>query len=222
MDTIKIKHSDDEGNDHMIINKADYDPDKHELFDTDQEVDDGLSDEDRELARKKEAERKYEANRGIPAGGPTIDGRNPSGTYSEPTPTDIRYPDKDATEFENNHGAFLGKSAAGLRDELGMDDKPGGLRPEVHAAVQGAELASNAAADLAATKAPELGEAGIPDDWADLHHKTQMKLAKQISGTDVTTAEEARTIIQAEVDQRASQAKTDADAKAAAAIDPAV
>jgi hypothetical protein len=55
--------------------------------------------------------------------------RNPSGTYSEPTPTDIRYPDKDATEFENNHGAFVNKSAAQMREEKGMEDAPGGLYP---------------------------------------------------------------------------------------------
>ena len=55
--------------------------------------------------------------------------KNPSGTYSMPTPTDIRYPDKNATEFENNHGAFLGKSAAGLRKQMGIPDIPGGVRP---------------------------------------------------------------------------------------------
>jgi hypothetical protein len=54
-------------------------------------------------------------------------GRNTSGTYSEPTPSDIRFPDKDATEFENNHGAFVKKDAASMRDVAGMPDEPGGI-----------------------------------------------------------------------------------------------
>jgi hypothetical protein len=56
-------------------------------------------------------------------------GRNTSGTFSEPTPTDIRYPNKDATEYENNHGAFVNKSAAQMRVDRGMPDEPGGLYP---------------------------------------------------------------------------------------------
>lgn len=54
-------------------------------------------------------------------------GRNTSGTYSKPTPSDIRYPDKDLTEFENNHGAFVQKDAASMRDSLGLPPLPGGL-----------------------------------------------------------------------------------------------
>ena len=54
-------------------------------------------------------------------------GRNPSGTYSEPTPSDIRFPDKDATEFENNHGAFLARDAASMRKATGQPDAPGGV-----------------------------------------------------------------------------------------------
>lgn len=56
--------------------------------------------------------------------------RNTDGTFSEPTPTDIRYPNKDNTEFANNHGAFVGKSAAGMREEAGLPDAPGGLAPD--------------------------------------------------------------------------------------------
>jgi hypothetical protein len=54
-------------------------------------------------------------------------GRNTSGTYSEPTPSDIRFPDKDATEFENNHGAFLARDAASMRKAVGQPDEPGGV-----------------------------------------------------------------------------------------------
>jgi hypothetical protein len=55
--------------------------------------------------------------------------KNPSGTFSTPTPTDIRYSDKFKTEFENNMGAFIGKSAAQIRDALNLPDAPGGLHP---------------------------------------------------------------------------------------------
>lgn len=55
--------------------------------------------------------------------------KNPSGTFSTPTPTDIRFSDKYKTEFENNMGAFIGKSAAQIRDALGLPDAPGGLHP---------------------------------------------------------------------------------------------
>lgn len=129
LETVKIKHSDADGNDHLIINKSDFDPNKHELFDGSQNADDGLTDEERDAARKKEAERKVEANRGVPGGrAPSNDGRNPSGTYSEPTPTDIRYPNKDHTEFENNYGAHIRKSAAEMREDMGLPDEPGGLK----------------------------------------------------------------------------------------------
>lgn len=153
MDTVKIKHSDDEGNDHLIINKSDYDPSVHTLYQGQPEVDLGVSDEE---AAKLEARRKYDANRGITNVPAAEDaGRNPSGTFSEPTPTDIRYPDKNATEFENNHGAFIGKSAAGIREELGMKDKPGGLKPEVHEAVKASEAAVVSAAETVAASAKE-------------------------------------------------------------------
>lgn len=56
--------------------------------------------------------------------------RNSDGTFSEPTPTDIRYPNKDKTEFANNHGAFVGKSAAEMRSDEGKADAPGGLDPD--------------------------------------------------------------------------------------------
>lgn len=104
LETVKVVRK-DSAHGYKIINKADYDPKKHTLF------------------------KGKEADQAEPEGG-LDEGRNPSGTYSEPTPTDVRYPDKDATEFENNHGAFVGKSAAELRDEKGLPDAPGGLQPD--------------------------------------------------------------------------------------------
>jgi hypothetical protein len=138
-DTVKIKHSDDHGNDHLIINRSDYDPNKHQLHEEDiPGTEASLSDEEKGILRRKEVERRAEANRGI-TGGPAIDtsGRNPSGTYSEPTPSDIRYPNKDETEFENNHGAFVHKSAAEMRQDHGLPDAPGGLAPDAHHVAKG-------------------------------------------------------------------------------------
>lgn len=56
--------------------------------------------------------------------------KNPDGTFSEPTPTDIRYPNKDNTEFANNHGAYVHKNAAEMRADKGLADAPGGLQPD--------------------------------------------------------------------------------------------
>lgn len=100
-----------------------------------------------------EMRRRVEANRGISGGpSPLAHGRNPSGTFSEPTPTDIRYPNKDETEFENNHGAFLGKSAAQMRDAAGLPDAPGGIHPHGH----------------------------IPDDWESLSDDRKIRIAERL------------------------------------------
>lgn len=101
LETVAVKRKGGRG--YSIINKADYDPKKHELHKG--KVSEGAADE-------------------------TDPNRNPSGTYSEPTPTDIRYPDTNLTEFENNHGASVGGSAAEIREELGLADAPGGLAPD--------------------------------------------------------------------------------------------
>lgn len=95
------------GDSYAIINKSDYDDKVHQRYE-------GTipSDLDNDLTR------------------------NPSGTFSTPTPTDIRFPDKTKTEFENNAGAFIGKSAAGLREELNLPDAPGGLDPDPVLAAQ--------------------------------------------------------------------------------------
>lgn len=89
------------GDSYALINKSDFDEKKHELYEG-----------------------------ATPSETVTDLSRNPSGTFSEPTPTDIRYPDKAKTEFENNTGAFIGKSAAELREELELPDAPGGLDPD--------------------------------------------------------------------------------------------
>lgn len=128
VDTIKIKAEGPKG--FRIINRSSFDPKAHKAFD-EKVAPPAISDADRKAADELESRRKAEANRGQSGGAvpAAATSRNPSGTFSEPTPTDIRYPDKDATEFENNHGAFIGKSAAGLREELDLPDEPGGIKP---------------------------------------------------------------------------------------------
>lgn len=171
IETVKIKSGD---GDYAVINKSDFDPDKHKLYDKEQKAETAT---ERKVREESEAKRKYEANRGISGGPAQVDtDRNPSGTYSEPTPTDIRYPDKNQTEFENNHGAFVGKSAAQMREDQGLPDAPGGLNP-------GSNIE-------------------IPDDWKDQPAADRKKLAADISGAEVKTASEADKIIQGEVDRR--------------------
>lgn len=177
VDTIKIKAGNERG--YRIINASDFNPEKHEAYEQERPAA-SQTDAERQASEKLAAERKAQANFGQVDGGAMGDPtRNPSGTYSEPTPTDIRYPDKLATEFENNVGAFVDRSAAGLRAEMGLPDAPGGIKPEVV----------------------------IPDDWEDLHWKQQVALAEQISGRDdIGRADEARRIIAAEIETRASSA----------------
>ncbi|MEO6532852.1 MAG: hypothetical protein ABIO06_04670 [Pseudolysinimonas sp.] len=199
-DTVKIKHSDDEGNDHLIINKTDFDPAKHDLYDDAQGTDDGPTDEARKYALDQDAMRTYEANRGIPSQ-PQInaDGRNPSGTFSEPTPTDIRYTNKDATEFENNHGAFVNKSAADLRAELGLEDKPGGLIPAVHEAVQEAAATAVSVTDVATNAEAAAADQGEPVDRGDMTVPQLKEYAKanDIDLDGATTKADIRAVIDA-------------------------
>jgi hypothetical protein len=101
--TVKVQHNMGGQKGYQVINESDYDPKVHKLYKGDGEGADATTEDA---------------------------GRNASGTFSEPTPTDIRYPDKDTTEFENNHGAFVDKSAAELREEKGLPDAPGGLEPD--------------------------------------------------------------------------------------------
>lgn len=89
-----------------------------------------------------------------PVYGVTHDGKNPTGTYSEPTPSDVRFPDTNATEFEGNHLMVAGQNAAEQRDALGMEDKPGGIvdpdAPEPSKAKGKAAVAARAKAAPAA------------------------------------------------------------------------
>lgn len=177
LETVKVKS----GDSFATINKSDYDPDVHELHEDNADLD--LGDDDAEI-KKIETRRQYDANRGVPTGTTlAADGRNPSGTYSEPTPTDIRYPNKDATEFENNHGAFVRKSAAQIREDQGMEDKPGGLIPEVHEKVQDAAAATAAAADVATEAEATVRDGSKTSTEGDLDGMTVSQL-KDYAGTN--------------------------------------
>jgi len=45
---------------------------------------------------------------------------------------------------------------------------------------------------------PEVGAGTIPENWRELHHKTRMKLARDLSGMeDIQTAEAADAVIEA-------------------------
>lgn len=122
LETVRVVNPNDPKGGFMIVNKSDYEGNKKsddnkeglELHETDP-THPGASDEDKGAARA-EAE-------ALDAPKP----RNTSGTFDEPSPMDIRYPNKDGTEFENNHGAFMGTSAAELRDANDMEQKPGGV-----------------------------------------------------------------------------------------------
>jgi hypothetical protein len=154
--TVRVKHSDEHGNEYKVINQEDYKEGEHEIYEDkldkdakSADADRPMTDAERQAYEDHKAKRRIDANYGVNEGGGLVaTDKNPSGTYSEPTPTDIRYPDKDATEFENNHGAFIGKSAGQMRESVGMEDKPGGLRPEVHEKVQEATEALVAAATI--------------------------------------------------------------------------
>lgn len=140
-DTVKVKNPEDKDGGFMIVNKSDF------------EANQANPDADPKWEEYKEDPKKLKA-RG--AAGDRRDTRPPptnaSGTYDEPTPTNVKYGNKDATEFENNHGAFVGQSAAELRDALEMDDEPGGLHPEIHEQVEEAEQTMKAALEAANSK----------------------------------------------------------------------
>jgi hypothetical protein len=164
VETVKVQ---DGKSGYIVINKTDFDPKEHKLFKEPEPAEDTA--EDLAGLSRAELEKRAKASFADHLGQLSDDdlrtglqrsstdaaararleaGRNPSGTFSEPTPTDIRYPDKDATEFENNHGAFIGKSAAELRDEKGLPDAPGGLEPDP-GFVGGADVTDAGKADAA-------------------------------------------------------------------------
>ena len=213
METVKIQHKDADGNDHMIINRSDYDPKKgHKLYveKGDRESAKGLanpesgllSEEEEKMWRELDARRRVQGNHGQTEGRTTMGSENnPDGTYATPTPSDIRFPNQDQTEFANNHGAFVGRSAAEMRASAGMPDRPGGIDPEgARATLQGAANAASAAAmDIL-----DRGEAKveIPDDWKDLSAAERKQLAIDLGAEDGVNAKDANEKIQAEYDRR--------------------
>lgn len=126
VETVKIADPDKKG-DYIIINASDFNEKQHKLF-------------AKETAEGDEEEPEHE-----PEDGPVL--TNASGTFDEPTPSDVRYA-PDNTEFENNHR--LGLSAAEARDALKMPQEPGGLHPQVHKDLKVAEEDFQAARDRAA------------------------------------------------------------------------
>lgn len=144
LETVKVKADTPKG--YRIINRSDYDPNAHKLAEGEADPGVPLNEAEQKLADEATARRKIEANRGQASGAGVVSDRNPDGTYSEPTPTDIRYPNKDNTEFANNHGAFVGRSAAEIREAEGMEDKPGGLDPSQKEAEDAAEAERKLAA----------------------------------------------------------------------------
>lgn len=111
----------------VIIDRAQFDPEIHELV---EDVSPPESSSEDEIREREEAERRVRANHGQRPAIPVSAGRNASGTFPEPTPSDVRYSDDLETEFENNLGAQVGKSAAQMREAAGLPDAPGGLRPD--------------------------------------------------------------------------------------------
>jgi hypothetical protein len=87
------------GNSYAIINKKDFDEKTQQLYDGP-----------------------------LPRDVVTDLSKNPDGTFSQPTPTDIRFPDKNLTEFANNHRS--GMSAHEARVAAKLPDAPGGLQPD--------------------------------------------------------------------------------------------
>ena len=202
-DTVKVQREGGKG--YSIIDRAKYEANKdnYVLFEADREAanlgtEDSLDEDAKKHLKTKEIERKAEANRGIVGNSNVVDTlKNPSGTYSEPTPTDIRYPNKDETEFENNHGAFVNKSAAGMRKELGLLDEPGGLNPKRHKNVKQAEEAVAAAGATDVEDGDDLEEdEPLPENWQSLPWRQQKALAEKVSGKKVVSAAEARAILE--------------------------
>jgi len=215
IETVKVKA--ETGN--AIINLSDYDPNKHELVDDESKAKVAARDNPQnpdavKAAKEAEEHRIAEANRGQIDGNASRPQANASGTFDEPTPTDVRFPNKNTTEFESNHGAQVGKSAAGLREELGMEQKPGGLHPEVKEKVDEAEKVMKSAMAEAAKPESELPKPGeevkdeaveIPDDWQSMHWRSQVALAEKITGKSGLNAAEARQAIEDESDRRKAE-----------------
>ena len=53
-------------------------------------------------------------------------------------------------------------------------------------------------ADPEPLEVPVVGEGTLPENWRELHHKTRMKLARELSGMgDIQTAEAADAVLEA-------------------------
>lgn len=225
MATVRIKSDNRFG--YKIISKDNYEDrlakgEKLELYDGDEAStvpgQEDLTDEERLEMRKEERKRKMEANRGIVDGSAPHRAKNADGTYSEPTPTDVRYPDMDKTEFANNHGAFVNKSAAQMRDEMGIEDAPGGLDPKREREVRRArnklaevERKGGTVENVLVKDAEEKSEdevdegqseVAIPMNWRAFNATKKKALAKKITGEDYATASEAEDAINAELERR--------------------
>lgn len=209
--TARVKHTMDGVDGYKIINLSDFDPSKDELYDQADEA--LLTAGGKDEIQRLEAQRQFDANRGVLGTGSAVDtSRNPSGTFSEPTPTDIRYPNKLQTEFENNLGAHVGKSAAEMRAAADLPDAPGGLAPqeaffetgEVRppdtsgGTVPQTDRGTTARAGLASDAAT----VAIPDDWQNLSWPQKRSLAAKLSTGAVTNGPDADAAIQAELDRR--------------------
>jgi hypothetical protein len=183
VETIKVKADNAKG--HRVINRSSFDPKVHKLVEGDK-PDREESEADRlanEETQRDAARRKVEANRGQVSGAVVEDySKNPSGTFSEPTPTDVRYPNKNETEFENNHGAFVSKSAAEIREEKGLPDKAGGLNPKK----KEAEDAKAADARTAMKRARD-GEPATESDAeaTDFDHMTVAEMREYAEAHDI-------------------------------------
>jgi hypothetical protein len=123
VETVKVKNPKDKTGGFMVINREDFEKDQvkaedkrqYELHPDEEKSDRAISDR---------------AGQGLVTRG------NASGTLDEPTPTDIRFPNKLHTEYEGNLGALRGESAAEHRDAAGMEQRPGGLNPDVYERVR--------------------------------------------------------------------------------------
>lgn len=165
--TIKIKREGGRG--FRLINAFDFDAAIHEPAD----------DEAKAYVAYMEKHGKPELPTEAPWGGVAVNPRkNTDGTFSEPTPMDVRYSNKNRTEFASNHAN--GKSAAEIRKELGMPDAPVGI----------------------------VGIIEIPLNWRKMTHEEIIALAERISGHSNLSIKESKMILRDEGRLRANTLKT--------------
>jgi hypothetical protein len=198
LETVKVKREGGRG--FRLINRKDFDPKKHTMLEGEKPKSETpaqrIAREESELA---DARRTAEGNRGqVDGSGNIADGKNPSGTYSEPTPTDVRFPDKLATEFENNLGQSVNKSAAGLREEQGLPDAPGGIKPAEAAAIDPTISGQGKTRE-------EIRAIEIPADWDKREDKDIVALVVALTGKEPKTLEEAQAAIDGELKLRAQE-----------------